>query len=66
MCTANIINATGNCEIIIAYLLFVSNKAAGIILKFAAIGVINVPQYPAVNPKAPTTTGFAPWAIKNG
>ena len=60
MCTANIINATGNCEIIIAYLLFVSNKAAGIILKFAAIGVINVPQYPAVNPKAPTTTGFAP------
>jgi len=51
---------------IIAYLLLVSNKAAGIILKFAAIGVIKVPQYPAVKPKAPTTTGLAPWAIKNG
>ena len=24
------------------------------------IGVINVPQYPAVKPKAPTTTGLAP------
>lgn len=48
------------------YLFFVSRSAAGIMLKFAAIGVISVPQKPAVRPKAPTTSGFAPYAIKNG
>ena len=35
-------------------------------LKFAAIGVIKVPQYPAVIPSDATTAGFAPFAINNG
>ena len=58
MWIANKINATGAWCLIIAFLSSISSKAAGIILKFAAIGVIKVPQYPAVNPKAPTTIGF--------
>lgn len=36
--------AIGACALMTAYLLLVSNNAAGIILKFAAIGVNKVPQ----------------------
>ena len=56
----------GACEIITLYLFLVSNTAAGTILKFAAIGVINVPQYPAVNPNIPAIAGFAPWENTKG
>ena len=35
-------------------------------LKFAAIGVKSVPQYPQVIPSAPTTAGFPPCIITTG
>ena len=59
-------SATGTWLLMIAYLFFTSSKAAGMMLKFAAIGVHSVPQYPAVSPRAPTTTGLAPCMIRNG
>ena len=36
--------ATGICDQMMAYLLLVSSKAAGMMLKFAAMGVTSVPQ----------------------
>ena len=40
----SMVRATGIWDLMTAYLLFVSSSATGTILKFAAIGVIRVPQ----------------------
>ena len=66
MWIANKINATGAWCLIIEFLSSISSKAAGIILKLAAIGVNNVPQYPAVNAKAPAIATLAPCENTNG
>ena len=52
--------AIGACALMMVHLSFVSNTAVGTMLKFAAIGVHNVPQYPHVIPKAPTTLASPP------
>ena len=54
------------CVLISVYLFSVSKIAAGTMLKFAAIGVKSVPQYPQVIPSAPTTAGFPPCIITKG
>ena len=45
---------------------FISKIATGTILKFAAIGVISVPQKPQVSARLPTIVGSAPNANTNG
>ncbi|BCJ38718.1 hypothetical protein Athai_62210 [Actinocatenispora thailandica] len=52
--------AVGICALIGPYLLRISSRAAGTRLKFAAIGVHNVPQKPASIPIANTAAGL-PW-----
>ena len=60
-------SAIGSCALMTAHFgSFVSSTAQGTILKFAAIGVINVPQYPAVIPSTPITAGFPPCEMTNG
>ena len=66
MCIISKVIATGAWAFITPFLSFISKSAAGTTLKFAAIGVKRVPQYPAVNAKAPAITGSAPWENTNG
>ena len=48
------------------YLSFISKRATGTMLQFAAIGVISVPQYPHVRAKRATLLGSYPWDITKG
>ena len=49
------------------YWFFNSSKAAGTMLKLAAMGVINVPQKPLSMPTAPITAGLPPsWWTRIG
>ena len=59
MLNTNKDTATGHCALITPYWSFISNKAVGTILTFAAIGVNNVPQYPASIAIGPIIAGFA-------
>ena len=58
--------AKGAWAFITPFLSFISSNAAGKTLKFAAIGVTNVPQNPAVNANIEHITGSPPWANTNG
>ena len=60
MCANNKIIAIGACTFITAFLSFNSSNAAGNTLKFAAIGVNKVPQYPAVKARTEHTIGSPP------
>lgn len=58
--------ASGAWNLMTAYSLFVSSSVAGRILKFAPIGVIKVPQNPAVIARELAMIGFAPCAKTKG
>ena len=62
MLTTSSGSAVGICARITPFWSFSSSRAAGTILKLAAIGVINVPQKPASMPTAPITAGSPPYA----
>lgn len=66
MCTKINKKATGICALMTLNSFFISNKATGNVLKFAAIGVNKVPQKPPVIASAPAIAGSAPCAITNG
>ena len=56
--------AKGAWAFITPFLSFISSNAAGKTLKFAAIGVTNVPQNPAVNANIEHITGSPPEQIR--
>ena len=63
---ASNVRAIGACALMTEFLFFSSSNADGSILKLAAIGVNNVPQYPAVNARVPQMIGSPPCANTNG
>lgn len=66
MCIIKSINANLTWDFITMFWTLVSKSAAGNTLKFAAIGVISVPQNPVVIARAEATIGFPHWANTKG